>query len=245
MAVLRTAGVGLRRLVDLSSLGWPTIEADADGLTLGATCTFAELEAWEAPPAWRAAPLLRACCRALWGSFKVREAATVGGNLCLALAASPIAALATALEGTCIVWGADGQRIVPAAAFIRGERRTVLAAGEVLRAVRLPAAALARRSVMRRASLTAYGRSAALLIGTRDDATGAFALTITAATARPWRRVWNAMPARIDWALPDDAWHDDVHGAPDWRQHMTWRLGEEIRRDFDRDDTGPGTRGCS
>ena len=56
--------------------------------------------------------------------------------------------------------------------------------GEVLRRVSLPAAALRRRAVLRRASLTAYGRSATLLIGTLDPG-GAFALTVTAAVAAP------------------------------------------------------------
>jgi len=27
-------------------------------------------------------------------------------------------------------------------------------------------------------------------------------------------------------------YYDDIHGAPDWRRHMTFRLAEEIRRDL-------------
>jgi len=33
-------------------------------------------------PQWAAAPLIRQCCNALLGSFKVWNAATVGGNMC-------------------------------------------------------------------------------------------------------------------------------------------------------------------
>ena len=89
---------GLRRLVDLTALGWPAAEVDADGLHLAATCTLAELERLDLPAGWAAASVLRPCCRALAGSFKVTGAATVGGNLCLALPASPVAALAAALR---------------------------------------------------------------------------------------------------------------------------------------------------
>jgi hypothetical protein len=29
--------------------------------------------------------------------------------------------------------------------------------------------------------------------------------------------------------IPDSLYHDDVHGKPAWRKHMTLRLAEEIR----------------
>jgi hypothetical protein len=29
--------------------------------------------------------------------------------------------------------------------------------------------------------------------------------------------------------IPDEIYHDDVHGKPVWRKHMTLRLAEEIR----------------
>ena len=29
--------------------------------------------------------------------------------------------------------------------------------------------------------------------------------------------------------IPDQLYHDDVHGKPAWRKHMTLRLAEEIR----------------
>lgn len=230
---------GVRRLVDLLALGWPAAEVDADGLHLAATCTLAELERLDLPADWPAALVVRPCCRALAGSFKVAGAATVGGNLCLALPASPVAALAAALDGVCHVWSGSGsgERTIPAADFVLGERRTALRPGEVLRRVSLPAAALRRRAVLRRASLTAYGRSATLLIGTLDPG-GAFALTVTAAVAAPVVLRLPALPgadalaAHLARAIPDGAWWDDVHGAPAWRRHMTGLLAEEIRQGF-------------
>jgi CO/xanthine dehydrogenase FAD-binding subunit len=225
----------LRRLVDLAALGWPPHRIDADGLTLSATCTLGDLEALDLPAAWIAAPVIGACCRALLGSFKIRHVATVGGNLCLALPAGPIIALAVAMEATCLLWAPDGtERRLPALGLVLGPQRTALAPGEILRSLHLPAAALSRRAVLRRASLTPNGRSGALLIGTLAM-DGAFALTVTASVKRPVRLAFPAVPGRgaliraLDAALPDDLIHDDVHGRPDWRRHTTGALAGEIR----------------
>jgi CO/xanthine dehydrogenase FAD-binding subunit len=222
----------LRRLVDLSALGWESLRRTETGLHVAATCTFAELEAFEAPADWIAAGLITSCCHALLGSFKIRGVATVGGNLCLGLAAGPMVALATALDGTCVIWGADGgDRLVDAAAFVTGPGQTALVPGEVLREIRLPAAAFRRRTAFRQMSLTHYGRSAALLIGSRD-AVG-FTLTITAATPHPVRVAFDGFPEpaalapRIDAEV--SAWYDDIHGAPDWRRNLAHLLAQEIR----------------
>jgi hypothetical protein len=32
--------------------------------------------------------------------------------------------------------------------------------------------------------------------------------------------------------IAEDAYHDDVHGKPAWRKHMTLRLAEEIRAEL-------------
>jgi hypothetical protein len=152
----------VRRLHDLTALDWPAITADADGIELAATCTLAELAAWPVPARWPGAGILRPCCEALLGSFKVWQAATVGGNLCLALAAAPMAALAVALEGVCEVWGPDGgARQIAALELITGPGTTSLRPGELLRSVRLPRAALEHDVAVRQASLAPLGRSAA------------------------------------------------------------------------------------
>ena len=228
----------LRTLVDLAALRWPALEVSDAGLRIGATCTIAALEAFEAPPGWRAAPLFAACCRALLGSFKVWNAATVGGNVCLSLPAAPMLALTVALDGAACIWRPDGaERRAPMAGFTLGPQRTVLAPGELLRAIDLPLAALRRRVALRQASLTAHGRSAALLAATLD-ADGAFALTVTASTTRPLHQAWAApapSAAEVDaWvrAIPAELWLDDVHGAPAWRRHMTRRLAAELREEL-------------
>ncbi len=61
-------------------------------------------------------------------------------------------------------------------------------------------------------------------------------LTVTAAVPRPLRLAFRGMPepamlhAALDRAATATGWFDDVHGAPDWRRHMTLRLAAEIRR---------------
>ncbi|MCJ2023062.1 FAD binding domain-containing protein [Methylobacterium sp. J-067] len=224
----------LRRLIDLTSLGWPAHETGSDGLTLAATCTVAALERLDLPAAWIAAPLVRQCCRSLLGSFKVWNGATVGGNLCLALPAGPIIALTTALEGSCLLWAPDGsERRLTVPEVVIGPQRNALAPGEILRSVTLPASALSRRTAFRRISLSPHGRSGALLIGTLG-ADGAFALTVTASVPRPLRLAFPRPPERddllhaVEAAVPEGLYYDDVHGRPDWRRHMTLHFAGEI-----------------
>src|SRR5271169_6795081 len=228
----------LRRLIDLSTLEWAPLGVSDAGLFVAATCTVATLNAFEAPASWTAAGLIGQCCRAFLASFKIWNMATVGGNLCMALPAGPMISLTAALEGVCTIWMPDGgERRIAVTEFIMGPQRTALRPGELLRSIWLPAAALARRTAFRKISLTPLGRSAALLIGTlsRD---GGFTLTITAATRRPIRLTFPALPPaaamrdRIRGSIPDAQYFDDLHGAPAWRKHMTLQLAEEIRREL-------------
>ncbi|MCB4767768.1 FAD binding domain-containing protein [Ancylobacter sp. Lp-2] len=229
---------GLTRLIDLPALAWTPLAAGPGGLDIAATCTIAELYAFEAPAGWTAAPLIGECCRAFLASFKVWNMATVGGNICLGLPAGPMISLATALDARCLVWTAEGgERLLSVPELVRGPRDTALAPGECLRGLEVPAAALARRVAFRRASLTPLGRSGVLLIGTlgRD---GSFQLTVTAATRRPMRLDFAVLPdraaldARLADAIPQALYYDDVHGRPDWRRHMTRLFAEEIRTEL-------------
>ena len=228
---------GVDTLLDLASLAWPPITLDDEGLHIAATCTFATLAAFSVPPDLLGLGLIEPCCRALLGSFKVWNVATVGGNICLALPAAPMVAFAAALDGVALIWGPDGsERRLPVLDFVVGANATMLKPGEVLRAIDIPASALRRRVAHRRASLTSGGRSAVLLIGTRDA--GTFALTITASTPRPVRLAFAETPSAqdlrsmIDAVLPDDAYYDDIHGRPAWRRHLTRVLAEEIRTEL-------------
>lgn len=196
----------LRRLLDLTTAGWPDVTVTEDGLEIAATCTVARLHALPdelaAGPAddvtgdgagpgaagWPALALVRPCCEAFVASFKIWNVSTVGGNLCTSLPAGPMTSLTAALDGEAEVWSPDGTaRRLPVTELVTGDGRNALRPGELLRAVRLPAAALRGRTAFRRLSLTTHGRSGVLVVGRLDrpEDGGALTVTVTAATTRP------------------------------------------------------------
>ncbi|PYC87354.1 FAD-binding molybdopterin dehydrogenase [Streptomyces tateyamensis] len=231
---------GIRRLLDLSRMGWQPLHEDAAaGLEIAATCTVAQLSRWGRSARWRAAPLVEQCCRAFLASWKIWNMATVGGNLCNALPAGPMISLTAALDGRCRLLGQDGgERTVPVDRFVTGAGRKVLRPGELLRSVQLPARALAARTAFRQASLYGLGRSGALLIGAVDPVDGELTLTVTAATVRPIRLRFpvapNAAAVReaLDEAIAPADYFDDIHGSPAWRRHLTYHFAEQIRREL-------------
>ncbi|GEP11176.1 FAD binding domain-containing protein [Methylobacterium gnaphalii] len=229
----------LTRLIDLSSFHWQPSTIRPDGLGIAATCTIAELNRLELPTDWLAAPLINQCCRALLGSFKIWNRATVGGNLCMALPAGPMIALTAALDGVCTLLAVDGStRHLPVMEFVLGPQKTALRAGELLRSIDVPTEALRRRTAFRQISLSPNGRSGALLVGSLGPS-GGFTLIVTASTPRPVRLSFPGLPdaAALRQAIADGTqgvgWYDDPHGSPDWRQHVTGLLAEEIRREFE------------
>jgi CO/xanthine dehydrogenase FAD-binding subunit len=224
---------GLSRLLDLHAFGWPSLTESAGGLEIAATCTLAELARWRPTARWPAVALLRQCCDALLGSFKVWNMATVGGNICLSLPAGPMTSLAASLDGVAAIWSPDGSaRDVPAADFVTGAGRNVLRPGELLRSVSLPAGALRCRTAFRQASLAPLGRSAAVVIGRRLAGDPRVVITVTAATSRPVQLRFETPPSpdaavdALDAAVP--GYYDDMHGAPQWRAAMTRRYLAEV-----------------
>lgn len=231
--------IHLDTLVDLRSLNWPALETTAEGLELAATCTIAELYDFAPPKAWRSGALIGECCRSFLSSFKIWHEATIGGNLVMSLPAGPMISLTVALEATYTLWARDGTtREVAAIDFVTGNHANVLAPGELLRSVHLPARTLKNDFAFRRASLTHLGRSGVLLIGTRDRDSAEIVLTVTAATAHPVQLAFAGAPTAddlrdaIDRAIPDDLYFDDVHDSPQHRRHLTYYFAEQIRREL-------------
>ncbi|MEU9700471.1 FAD binding domain-containing protein [Streptomyces sp. NPDC047981] len=236
----------LRRLVDLSRMGWEPLVLHPDGsLEIAATCTIAQLSRFARTLRAEAAPLFEQCCRAFLASFKIWNMATVGGNLCNGLPAGPMISLTAALDGECLLQSQAGTvRRVKVVDFVTGAGLKDLDEGELLRSITLPARALASRTAFRQASLYGLGRSGALVVGALDPVDGSLAVTISAATVRPFR-LWFPLPPdraelrrAIEAAVGADDWFDDIHGLPEWRRHMGFRLAEEIRRDL-RATTAP------
>jgi len=232
----------LRRLVDITGLGWPPITVGDNEIELSATCTLAELSALSTQlaatrPDWHAAPLLHQCCTALLASFKIWSTATVGGNICLSFPAGAMISLASALDGELVVWRPDGGDYrLPVTEFVTGSSANVLAGGDVLRSVHLPARALRARTAYRKIAPSPLGRSGVVVIGRRDTAADGdrFMLSVTAATVRPFVFEFASVPSPDDLlaardGIPDDCWTDDPHGDPDWRRAMTLLLAEQVR----------------
>ena len=227
--------IHLTGLVDLQTMGWPALTITADGLEIAATCTLAELSRLPAQPGWVAHPVFHQACTALFGSFKVWNVATVGGNLCTSLPAGPMICLAAALDAEVLIWRADGtDERMPALGFVTGNTTNVLDAGDVLRSIHVPAAALTARTAYRKIALSPLGRSGAVLIG-RLDTDGVFVLTVTGGTVRPVQLRYPALPDPAALAADIagiDAWFTDAHGAADWRRAVSGLLGEEIREEL-------------
>lgn len=231
----------VRRLVDLTALRWPPIEATADGIDLAATCTLADVSALSttllpAYPDWSAAPLFHQCCTALLASSKIWRTATVGGNLCLAYPAGAMISLLAALDGQVTVWRADGTDYrLPITDFVTGDSANALRPGELIRSAHLPARALRARTAYRKLAPSALGRSGIVVIGRRDAAVdgGRVVLSVTAATVRPhvFAFARPPMPEELRAAhatIPADGWTVDAHGDPDWRAAMTLTLAQQV-----------------
>ena len=229
---------GIRRLVDLAELNWPAVTTSDDGLEFGATCTLSRVSelSSELPalrPEWLAAPLFHQCCTALLASFKIWRTATIGGNVCLSFPAGAMISLTSALDGEVVVWRQNGDDYrMPVVEFVTGMATNVLAPGDVLRSVHLPGHALSGRTAYRKLAPSPLGRSGIVVIGRRDP-DDRFTLSLTAATVRPFVFTF-ASPPTVDEVravhrdIPDDAWTDDPHGDPDWRQAMALVLAAEV-----------------
>ena len=111
-------------------------------------------------------------------------------------------------------------------------------AGELLRLIDLPLASLRQCTAFRQISLSPFGRSAALLIGT---------LAAGYRGLHPDRNSVNAAPdpafisqrtteadllEKLEDAIPEAHYYDDIHGSPAWRRHMTQHFAEEIRQEL-------------
>ena len=229
----------LNTLIDLHQLNWPALTVTPAGLDIAATCRIADLHAFKGPPAWTAVALIPACCECLLASFKIWNAATAGGNICMSLPAGAIITMAVSLEARLTLLARDGSsRTVPALEFVTGNNQNILTPGELLSNIHLPNSALSKRFALRRASLTHLGRSAALLTGTQAHGGGDILITITAATPRPVQirlpggATAAALKQAIDVAIPKDGYFDDVNGTPAYKRHVTYYYAEEIRAEL-------------
>ena len=110
------------------------IVAGPDGWRLGAITTWSELIEAELPPLFNG---LKQAAREV-GGRQIQNVGTLAGNLCNASPAADGVPPLLALDAEVELAGRAGIRRLPVAAFITGNRRTVLAPGELLVALHVP-----------------------------------------------------------------------------------------------------------
>jgi len=110
------------------------ISAATDGWRLGATTTWSELVEAELPPLFDG---LKQAAREV-GGRQIQNTGTIAGNLCNASPAADGVPPLLALDAEVELAGRAGSRRLPLASFITGNRRTVLAPGELLVAIHVP-----------------------------------------------------------------------------------------------------------
>lgn len=128
-----------RRLVSLRRLGRPftglELSDDKASLRVGAMTTFSELEHSETikrdlPVVARAMPAL--------ANVRVRNVATVGGNLAHGDPHLDLPPIWMMLDAQALVLGRTGERVIPVADIFAGYYETTLADGELLAEITVP-----------------------------------------------------------------------------------------------------------
>ena len=130
-------------VLDISAIGaLRGIRRAADGWTLGATTTWTDMLRAELPPVFDA---LKAAAREV-GGVQIQNAGTVAGNLCNASPAADGVPVLMALGASVVLVSRRGERELPVEQFVLGNRRTALAADELVVAVRVPERGAGARS---------------------------------------------------------------------------------------------------
>lgn len=130
-------------VLDLNGVGeLRGIVRDADGVRIGARTTWSDIIRADLPPAFDG---LKLAAREV-GSVQIQNAGTVAGNLCNASPAADGVPPLLTLDASVEIASKSSVRQLPLTEFILGNRRTDLKPGELVTAIRVPAAACAGRS---------------------------------------------------------------------------------------------------
>jgi N-methylhydantoinase B len=124
----------------------------ANGTRIGATTTWSAIAQTGLPPAYDA---LRQASRQVGGA-QIQNRATLGGNLCNASPAADGVPPLLALDAEIELASVGGSRRLPLSAFVMGNRRTALAADEIMLALHLPAQPVTMRSTFLKLGARSY-----------------------------------------------------------------------------------------
>jgi CO/xanthine dehydrogenase FAD-binding subunit len=110
------------------------ISSAADHIRIGAGVTWTELIRTPLPPWFDG---LKQAAREVGGQ-QIQNTGTIVGNVCNASPAADGIPNLLALDAEVEIASAGGRRVVPVTAFVRGNRKTALAAGELVTALVVP-----------------------------------------------------------------------------------------------------------
>ncbi len=132
----RTRRDSAEHLISLRQVpGLAAIEADGDGLRIGAMASLAEIA--ESTIVEQHYPALGYAAGLMAGE-QIRSQATIGGNFCRAVSCADTPPVCIVGEARVEIAGTGGSRHLAAEDFFTGPRQTVLEAGEVLTAIIFP-----------------------------------------------------------------------------------------------------------
>jgi aerobic carbon-monoxide dehydrogenase medium subunit len=140
-------------LINLKTIpGLSGIKADANGLSIGALTTMAEIEG-SAIIKETYTPLWDAAC--VMASPQVRTLATIGGNLVSAVPSADTAPPLMVLSAQAHITGPSGERVCPVEALFAGPSACSIAPGDIVTRITIPVPAGkgAYLKLMRRAAL--------------------------------------------------------------------------------------------
>jgi xanthine dehydrogenase small subunit len=191
------------------------ISTAAGALEVGGAVTYTEA----LPHIDRHFPSFGALVRRI-GSRQIRNLGTIGGNLVTASPIGDTIPCLMALDATVTLASRGGERTLPVESFITGYRKTALAAGEVIAAIRIPfLAAGADFSVYKLSKRFDQDISTVIC---------AFRLERHGGKARELRAAYGGMAARAMRAVSVEAAVKDRPWAPAWLADV----GSLLARDF-------------
>lgn len=214
----------LTTLIDLEPLNWAEIEASESWLKIGSMCTLEQLQAYPWPTQWCATGVFKEAIAALAASFKVVQQATIGGNICLALAVGVIPPVMVLLDAVYELWSANQPpRLIAAKDFQTGVRETVLRPGEVLRRVLIPHRFLDWRTTVQKLSIAATDPSISLVCAAVNPTDSTLRVSLGASVAAPTLVQFSQLPSaqEIRGSLASIDWLQDLRASAGYREQVT------------------------
>lgn len=232
--LMKQRALRFSRLVDLQSIPGLDRIVETDGcLSIGAMATHRSVE--RSPAVLRRAPALARAFGCV-GNVRIRETASVGGNLAHADCRLDPPPMLLALGAEVVLAGPGGTRVVALEDFYRGMYETVLEPGEILLEVRTPPMpAAARAAYTRFRSLSANDWpciGVAALLRREGERVGELRLGLGGVAETPllaagldrFRQercsedLWDAVCDAVDHQI---APLSDLRGAADYKREMT------------------------